>query len=43
MHMSKNIASKTTPIKKKSVIYRLLEIMLKFTHNLEEFSFSCPG
>lgn len=41
--MSKNIASKATALKKKSVISRLLEIMLKFTHNLEEFTLACPG
>ncbi|KAL4504478.1 hypothetical protein ABPG72_009924 [Tetrahymena utriculariae] len=43
MHLSKQLQTKATAIKKKSVISRLLEIMLKFTHSLEEFSLACPG
>ncbi|EAR96421.1 hypothetical protein TTHERM_00190890 (macronuclear) [Tetrahymena thermophila SB210] len=43
MHLSKQLQTKATAIKKKSVISRLLEIMLKFTYNLEEFSLACPG
>ncbi|KAL4456169.1 hypothetical protein ABPG74_014130 [Tetrahymena malaccensis] len=43
MHLSKQLQTKATAIKKKSVISRLLEIMLKFTHSLEEFGLACPG